>query len=91
MLDALVDHVCRGRAADARKPNERELKQTLVLKLPIEEASAKIRTGPPIDDEEDHALPVWAGVLPLSMTPATPSPDERSFAELPDYLKPYRR
>src|SRR4051812_22349241 len=62
-LDALVEHVARGRSAEVRPPNERELKQTLVLALPIAEASAKIRTGPPVDDEEDYALPVWAGVL----------------------------
>ncbi|HEX7421527.1 MAG TPA: pyridoxamine 5'-phosphate oxidase family protein, partial [Thermoanaerobaculia bacterium] len=65
VLAALVDHVAKGRSRDARAPNESELKQTLVLALPITEASAKIRTGPPIDDEEDYALPIWAGVLPL--------------------------
>lgn len=91
VLDALVEHVCRGRSADARRPNESELKQTLVLRLPIDEASAKIRTGPPIDDEEDYALPIWAGVLPLTMTPGAPLADERSSVGLPDYVKNYRR
>src|SRR5947208_254067 len=75
VLDALVEHVCRGRSADARRPNESELKQTLVLRIPIAEASAKIRTGPPKDDEEDYALPIWAGVLPLALTPSAPVPD----------------
>src|SRR6266849_2797993 len=69
VLDALVEHVCAGRSAHARPPNESELRQTLVLALPIEEASAKVRTGGPVDDEEDYALPVWAGVLPLTMVP----------------------
>ena len=91
MLDALVEHVCRGRSAEARKPNQRELVQTMVLRLPIDEASAKIRTGGPIDDEEDYALPVWAGVLPLKLTPQPPIADERSGAELPAYIANYRR
>ena len=91
VLDALVEHVCRGRSADVRRPNEVEIRQTLVLRIPIDEASAKIRTGPPVDDEEDYALPVWAGVLPLTLTASAPLPDERSAAELPDYLANYRR
>lgn len=91
VLEALVEHVCRGRAADVRKPNESELKQTLALRLPIEEASAKVRTGPPIDDEEDYSLPVWAGVLPMALTPDAPVTDERSFAAMPGYVAKYRR
>ena len=91
VLEALVEHVCRGRSADVRKPNDAELKQTLVLKLPIAEASAKVRTGPPVDDEEDYALPVWAGVLPLTLTPQAPLADERSSGELPEYVKRYSR
>jgi nitroimidazol reductase NimA-like FMN-containing flavoprotein (pyridoxamine 5'-phosphate oxidase superfamily) len=75
VLDKLVEHVCRGRSADARRPNEKELKQTLVLRIPIAEASAKIRTGPPKDDEEDYALPIWAGVLPLAVTAGAARPD----------------
>lgn len=66
-LERLVEHIAPGRSAEVRAPNESELRQTLVLSLPIDEASAKIRTGPPIDDEEDYALPVWAGVIPLQM------------------------
>jgi len=91
VLDALVEHVCRGRSAEVRGSNESELKQTLVLALPITEASAKIRTGPPIDDEEDYALGVWAGVLPMRLVPGEPIADERSRAELPHYVKRYSR
>ena len=93
VLEALVEHVCRGRSAEVRGPNEIELKQTLVLALPITEASAKIRTGPPVDDEEDYALPIWAGVLPLRMTPGSVVPDDRLAAgiALPDYIANYRR
>ncbi|MGZ5494198.1 MAG: pyridoxamine 5'-phosphate oxidase family protein [Thermoanaerobaculia bacterium] len=93
VLTAIVEHVARGRSADARGPNEIELRQTLVLALPITEASAKIRTGGPIDDEEDYSLPVWAGVLPLRMVPGEPVADEKldSAMEVPGYLKHYRR
>jgi uncharacterized protein len=93
VLAALVDHVAKGRSRDARAPNEPELKQTLVLALPITEASAKIRTGPPIDDEEDYALPIWAGVLPLKLEPQKPIADERlaQGTRVPDYLTHYRR
>ena len=91
VLDALVEHVCRGRSAEVRPPNESELKQTLVLALPITEASVKIRTGPPIDDEDDYALGVWAGVLPMRLVPGEPIADERSRAELPRYVKRYSR
>ncbi|HET8647219.1 MAG TPA: pyridoxamine 5'-phosphate oxidase family protein [Vicinamibacteria bacterium] len=76
-LTAIVEHVLRGRAAQVRPPSARELKATSVLELPIEEASAKVRTGPPVDDEEDYALPCWAGVLPLALTPQAPVPDPR--------------
>jgi uncharacterized protein len=88
VLDALVEHVMKGRSADARPPSEAELNATLVLRLLITEASAKIRTGPPIDDEEDYALPVWAGVLPLELTPLAPVADPRLTAgiQLPRYL-----
>jgi len=89
VLTALVEHVCRGRSADARGPSEKELKQTLVLRLPIHEASAKIRTGPPLDEEEDYALPIWAGVLPLTLTPQPPVAD--NAVELPDYVARYSR
>jgi nitroimidazol reductase NimA-like FMN-containing flavoprotein (pyridoxamine 5'-phosphate oxidase superfamily) len=76
-LEAIVEHVAPGRWAEAREPNAKEMAGTLVLRLPIEEASAKVRTGPPIDDEEDYALEVWAGVLPLRLVPGTPLADPR--------------
>ncbi len=90
-LDALVEHVCRGRSKDVRPPNEVEFKQTLVLSLPISEASAKIRTGGAVDDEEDYALPTWAGVIPLTLTPGVPVTDERCSAEVPEYAARYSR
>jgi nitroimidazol reductase NimA-like FMN-containing flavoprotein (pyridoxamine 5'-phosphate oxidase superfamily) len=88
-LHAFTDHVMRGRWAEARPPTSQELAATLVLALPLAEASAKIRTGPPIDDEEDYGLPVWAGVLPLSTVVGEPVRDPRLPAEtpLPDYIK----
>jgi nitroimidazol reductase NimA-like FMN-containing flavoprotein (pyridoxamine 5'-phosphate oxidase superfamily) len=64
-LDAIVEHVLAGRGADSRPPNEKELRSTLVLRLPLDEASAKVRMGGPVDDEEDIGLPVWAGHVPL--------------------------
>lgn len=90
-LEALVEHVVRGRSAEIRSPNELELRQTLVLALPIEEASAKIRTGGPVDDEEDYALPVWAGVLPLTLTPGAPIADRDVTTDVPEYVRAYRR
>lgn len=89
VLAALVEHVCRGRSADARGPNEKELKQTLVLRLPIREASAKVRTGPPGDEPEDYSLPIWAGVLPLALTPGAPVADNN--VATPDYVTCYER
>ena len=90
-LDALVEHVVRGRSKEARPANDKELRQTLVLAIPLSEASAKIRTGGPVDDEEDYALPVWAGVLPLTITPGEPVPDAGITASLPDYVRDYKR
>lgn len=75
-LELLVEHIAAGRSADVRAPNDRELKQTLVLALPLREASAKTRSGPPLDDEEDYALPVWAGVIPLHLERKSPVRDE---------------
>ncbi|HEX6641657.1 MAG TPA: pyridoxamine 5'-phosphate oxidase family protein, partial [Thermoanaerobaculia bacterium] len=91
VLDSLVEHVVRGRSAEVRAPNQKELRQTLVLALPIDEASAKIRTGGPVDDEEDYALPVWAGVLPLQLTPGAPLADDGVTSDVPEYLKNYTR
>ena len=72
---AIVEHTLAGRSDVARPANEAERRATLVLRVPIEEGSAKVRTGPPIDDEEDMDLPVWAGVIPLRLTPGTPIQD----------------
>src|SRR5208337_1237445 len=71
-LRLLSEHILPGRWADSRQPNARELKQTSVLRVPIEEFSAKIRSGPPIDDEEDYSFPTWAGIVPLEMIPGAP-------------------
>ena len=91
VLDALVEHVVRGRSAEARPATDRELRGTMVLSLPIVEASAKIRTGGPVDDVEDYALPIWAGVLPLALTPGELVADAGVTAAVPDYLRGYRR
>jgi len=66
-LNAIVEHVVPGRTSDARPPSEAELRASLVIRLPIEEFSAKVRVGPPIDDAEDLNLPIWAGIVPLQM------------------------
>jgi nitroimidazol reductase NimA-like FMN-containing flavoprotein (pyridoxamine 5'-phosphate oxidase superfamily) len=91
-LRAISEHVIRGRWDDVRGPVEKELKATAVLEFTIEEASAKIRTGPPLDDEEDYALPMWAGILPLELTAKAPVDDPRvaSGAEVPEYVRRYR-
>ena len=90
-LDALVEHVVRGRSREIRPPNDIELKQTLVLSLPLDEASAKIRTGGPVDDEEDYALPVWAGVVPLKLAAGEPITDRDVTADVPEYAAAYTR
>lgn len=82
-LKAFTEHVMKGRWDEVRSPNEAELAATCVLSLPITEASAKIRTGPPIDDPADHDLPVWAGVLPLVQTPGLPVVDPLVPAGIP--------
>ena len=79
-LQAIVEHVAPGRSKDARPPSEKELRATLVLALPLDEASAKVRTGPPVDDEEDYALPCWAGVIPLKIAAGAPVDDPRLAA-----------
>lgn len=81
-LRSLTEHIVPGRWAEVREPNESEMKATLVLALPLDEASAKVRTGPPIDDEEDYELAVWAGVLPLRVTTDAPVNDPRLPAEI---------
>lgn len=90
-LEALVEHVVRGRSSEVRPPNEAELRGTTVLALPLDEASAKIRTGGPVDDEEDYALPVWAGVVPVRLTYGDPIPDTGVTADVPGYVTNARR
>lgn len=92
-LVALSEHIVRGRWADIREPNEQEMVQTTVLCLPMEEASAKIRTGPPLDDEEDYSLPMWAGVVPLKLVAGEPINDPRlpDGVPVPEYAAHYKR
>ena len=92
-LRSLSEHILPGRWADSRQPNERELKQTLVMRLPIEEFSAKVRQGPPIDDEEDYAFPTWAGLIPLQMVAGAPVNDPRLDPKtpVPGYASAYSR
>ena len=92
-LRAITEHIVPGRWADARAPSEIELNQTSVLEFSIEEASAKIRTGPPLDDEEDYALSVWAGVVPLELRALAPIRDPRLSDAIapPAYAADYRR
>src|SRR5262249_3327441 len=84
-LRVIYEHLIGGRWADARGPNDQELKATAVLEFQIEEASAKVRTGGPKDDAEDYALPVWAGVLPVALTPSEPFPDKGIESGPPEY------
>jgi nitroimidazol reductase NimA-like FMN-containing flavoprotein (pyridoxamine 5'-phosphate oxidase superfamily) len=92
-LRLLSEHIIPGRWQDSRFPNEGELKATTILRLPIEEFSAKVRQGPVVDDAEDMSYPTWAGILPLPVVPGTPIPDEELDAgiPLPNYLKTYVR
>jgi nitroimidazol reductase NimA-like FMN-containing flavoprotein (pyridoxamine 5'-phosphate oxidase superfamily) len=92
-LEALTEHIVPGRWADVRWPTDLELKATTVLKLAIDEASAKIRTGGPIDDEEDYEMDVWAGILPLTLATEPAVDDNRldSSIELPKYVTDYKR
>ena len=90
-LRALSDHIIPNRWDDSRQPNEKELKATSVLRLPIAEFSAKVRVGPPVDDDDDYSFPTWAGVIPLEMTVGAAIRDERCEQELPAYMRNYSR
>jgi nitroimidazol reductase NimA-like FMN-containing flavoprotein (pyridoxamine 5'-phosphate oxidase superfamily) len=90
-LEALVEHVVCGRGAEARPPTTEELRTTLVLRLPISEASAKIRSGGPIDDDDDMTIGVWAGVLPCAITFGDPIADPGVGEPVPEYLRSYSR
>jgi len=76
-LRIITDHIVPGRWDEVRGPNELEMRQTVVLALPLEEVAAKVRVGPPVDDEEDYSLPIWAGVVPLHTRLGEPVPDGR--------------
>jgi nitroimidazol reductase NimA-like FMN-containing flavoprotein (pyridoxamine 5'-phosphate oxidase superfamily) len=92
-LRALSEHILPGRWDDSRQPNERELKATSVLRVPIEEFSAKVRTGPPVDDAADYSFPTWAGVVPLEMKAGAPINDARLLPGIsaPEYTQTYSR
>jgi len=92
-LRLFTEHVVPNRWSEVRPPNEKELKATMVLSLPIEEASAKIRTGNPSDDDEDYALNVWAGVIPLHLKKDAPISDDRlnDGIEIPEYVLNFKR
>ena len=90
---SITDHIAPGRWDDARQPNNSELKQTSVVRMPIDEASAKISVGPPDDEDEDYALDYWAGVIPINQTFGEPESDPilQEGITIPDYLKNYCR
>jgi nitroimidazol reductase NimA-like FMN-containing flavoprotein (pyridoxamine 5'-phosphate oxidase superfamily) len=92
-LDAIVEHIVPGRLAALRPPSETELRATRVVALALDEASAKLRSGPPKDDEADYALATWAGELPLRLAPAAPVPDPRLAAgtPTPEHVSRWRR
>jgi nitroimidazol reductase NimA-like FMN-containing flavoprotein (pyridoxamine 5'-phosphate oxidase superfamily) len=92
-LSVISENVIAGRWNEVRGPSDKELKATSVLEFTIEEASAKVRTGPPLDDEEDYELAVWAGVLPLQLEPKPPLPDPRlkNNTAVPEYVLRYKR
>lgn len=92
-LDVLVEGVVPGRTTEARPPNDKELRGTLVLALPLDELSVKVRTGGPVDEPEDDDLDVWAGVLPLPVVAGPPVPDEAQPADrpVPGYVTNYTR
>jgi nitroimidazol reductase NimA-like FMN-containing flavoprotein (pyridoxamine 5'-phosphate oxidase superfamily) len=92
-LRLLSEHILPGRWVESRQPNEKELKATSVLRLPIEEFSAKVRQGPAVDDEEDYAFSTWAGVIPLEMVAGKPVDDARLVpgVKVPEYARDYIR
>ena len=90
-LRKVVEHVARGRSDDVRGPSEQELAATEVVAIGIREASAKIRTGPPVDSAEDLEIPVWAGELPLSLMAGAPVADSGCEQPIPGYVSAYAR
>jgi nitroimidazol reductase NimA-like FMN-containing flavoprotein (pyridoxamine 5'-phosphate oxidase superfamily) len=92
-LRLFSEHIIPGRWEEARRPSDKELKATTVVRLPINEFSAKVRTGPPVDDREDYEFPVWAGVVPLRIVPGEPVADARlrEGVGVPEYVRGYQR
>ena len=92
-MRCVVEHIIPGRWEDARQPNEQEFAATLIVRVPLDECSAKVRTGPPVDDEEDLSLPVWAGVIPAKQSWLPPEPDAllAQPTEVPEYVAAYDR
>ena len=92
-LEVIVKHVIPGRWSEARHPSEGELAATTVVAIPLDEASSKVRTGPPKDDEEDYAMSIWAGLLPLAIVPGNPVVDPRlnPGIDVPGYVAEYQR
>jgi uncharacterized protein len=92
-LGVLVEHIVPGRTEETREPNDKELRSTLVLALPLDEASVKVRTGPPIAEDEDHDLPHWAGVVPVTTVfgEPEPAPDLAAGIPVPGHVAGYRR
>jgi len=92
-LRLLSEHILPGRWADARQPNQKELKATMILHLPITEFSAKVREGDVVDDQEDYTFPTWAGVIPLTTVAGTPVDDSRLLPDqqIPEYARNYQR
>jgi nitroimidazol reductase NimA-like FMN-containing flavoprotein (pyridoxamine 5'-phosphate oxidase superfamily) len=92
-LEAVVEHIAPGRTADARAPSRKELDGTAIVAMELDEASAKVREGGPVDEAGDIGLPVWAGVLPLTVSPGEPVPDPELAEDLapPDYVRDWRR
>jgi uncharacterized protein len=92
-LEAFAEHIARGRWRDVRPPSRQELNATSVIAVPISSASAKVRTGPPLDEEEDYAHATWAGILPLSLQPGKAIGDPRMKPGIatPTYVRRYRR
>ncbi|MBN4058872.1 pyridoxamine 5'-phosphate oxidase family protein [bacterium AH-315-J04] len=90
---ALTDHAVPGRWTEARQPSEKELAATAFVGLPLDECSAKVRTGPPVDDDADYQLDVWAGVIPMSLSAGVPENDDKLGAGIvtPEYVNQYRR
>jgi uncharacterized protein len=92
-LEAVTEHLIPGRWKEARLPSQKELNATSVVSIQIDEASAKVRVGPPVDEEEDYVLPVWAGILPLQELPLAPVRDalQSEAVPMPEYVEQYSR